>query len=345
VKIANRYEPTGNANWGGMAEVHECIDTHLSRRVMLKRVKRSADVRRLIDEQKALLKVRSKHVVQLLDIVTYDYAGEPEFGLILEHIEGHDLAEGSFNYGSDYLKTVWQIASGLAEIHSAGIIHRDIKPDNVRVDQSGVVKIIDFGLAREAQVDSKTKSIIGTPGYMAPELHGTSTIAFTGAVDVYALGWTAISLLTPLTGISPDDNSHGLDAALGSADANIKDVLLSCIRADQAKRPTAVQIRDALTNRLLSGRHRARLIDGGNVVQLDITQPSATIRTTAGQLQISYTGEEFVCTGVTGSVFANNHPIKDGHVLSCSCVIIIGSYGGAGRAFLPFDLSRPEPMI
>lgn len=67
--IADRYDPTGVAAWGGMSEVHQCTDTHLARLVMLKRIKSDKNLSRLIDEQKALLKLRSKHVVELLDII------------------------------------------------------------------------------------------------------------------------------------------------------------------------------------------------------------------------------------------------------------------------------------
>jgi serine/threonine protein kinase len=82
----------------------------------------------------------------------------------------------------EFQKILWQIAAGLSDIHRAGVIHRDIKLQNIRRDKFGIIKIIDFGLAREVGVDDKTKSITGTIGYMAPELFGTSTISFSPAV-------------------------------------------------------------------------------------------------------------------------------------------------------------------
>ncbi len=306
--IANRYEPTGNASWGGMGEVHECIDNHLSRLVMLKRVKRTADARRLIDEQKALLKVRSKHVVQLLDIVQYDYEDQKETGLILEKIDGRNLVEGSLSYGKNYLETLWQIAAGLADIHHAGMIHRDIKPDNIRIDQSNVIKIIDFGLARESSVDAKTRSIVGTLGYMAPELRGTRTIAFTSAIDIYAFGWTAISLVKPLARISPDDRSTGLDDAVGGNDPQLRSLIERCISADPTLRPQAIEVRELIGRRLLHNKHRARLIDGPNVVELNARQSSASVRGTDGSLKVSYNGEAFVCRDVVGSIYAKQPP-------------------------------------
>src|ERR1700722_4011123 len=97
--IADRYEPTGNAAWGGMGEVNECIDKNLSRRVMLKRVLKQADFPRLLDEQKALIKLRSKHVVQLLDVVAFTWKTQTITCLVLEHIEGNDLDKLTFAPG------------------------------------------------------------------------------------------------------------------------------------------------------------------------------------------------------------------------------------------------------
>ena len=186
--IADRYEPTGNAAWGGMSDVNECIDQNLTRKVMLKRVFKLSDMPRLMDEQKALIKLRSKHVVQLLDVVKFDWQKQTITCLVLEHIEGEDLDKISFKPDLNFQKVLWQIASGLAEIHASKVIHRDIKPQNIRRDKLGIVKIFDFGLAREIGKDDKTKSIAGTLGYMAPELFGTSTISFSPAVDTYAFG-------------------------------------------------------------------------------------------------------------------------------------------------------------
>jgi eukaryotic-like serine/threonine-protein kinase len=162
VLIANRYEPTGNASWGGMGEVHECRDHHPSRMVMLKRIKRISDFRRLMDEKKALLLLRSKHVIELFDVVEYDYLGIKEHGLILEQIVGSDLVENSLDCDQDFWRMLWQIADGIFDIHSAGVIHRDIKPCNIRIDGSNVAKILDFGLSRQIGKDGKTRSIAGT---------------------------------------------------------------------------------------------------------------------------------------------------------------------------------------
>lgn len=77
---------------------------------------------------------------------------------------------------SEKLKKLWQIACGLSDIHSAKIIHRDIKPNNIRVDENKIVKILDFGLARSSGTEAFTHSVIGTLGYMAPELWKRKTL-------------------------------------------------------------------------------------------------------------------------------------------------------------------------
>jgi eukaryotic-like serine/threonine-protein kinase len=145
--IADRYEPTGNAAWGGIGEVNECIDKNLSRKVMLKRVFKPSDFPRLLDEQKALIKLRSKHVVQLLDVVKFTWNKDTVTCLVLEHIDGDDLDKLSFKPDIEFQKVLWQIASGLTDIHAAGVIHRDIKPqgtsNNVRGHKFGLGPVFD----------------------------------------------------------------------------------------------------------------------------------------------------------------------------------------------------------
>ena len=195
MKIAGRYEPTGITSAGGMGEVIECVDSHLQRRVIIKRLQVGVEERRLIDEQKALAKVRSKHVVQLYDIIELTDRKKSDKAIVIEFIEGENLDVGSYKVGRKYLNVLLQIACGLKDIHDAGVIHRDIKPNNIRLDKEGVVKIIDFGLARSLD-DAKTRSIIGTPVFMAPELWSDKTVSFDHSIDVYAFGATSLALLS-----------------------------------------------------------------------------------------------------------------------------------------------------
>jgi serine/threonine protein kinase len=281
VLIADRYEPTGNASWGGMGEVHECRDLHLSRMVMLKRVKRIADFRRLMDEKKALLLLRSKHVIELIDVVEFDYLGTKEHGLILEQVLGSDLFENSLLCDENFWHTLWQIATGISDIHDVGVIHRDIKPGNIRVDRSNVIKILDFGLARQIGKDDKTRNLAGTLGYMAPELTGTRTISFTPSIDVYAFGITAIMLLNDseacrIAGKAPGLETQELIPLF--RDATLAHVVARCVSHNPTSRPSMQEVRDLLARRLLKDRHRACVVQRGSTYELDAKTRSITLQ-------------------------------------------------------------------
>jgi eukaryotic-like serine/threonine-protein kinase len=344
VLIADRYEPTGNASWGGMGEVHECWDQHLSRMVMLKRVKRISDFRRLMDEKKALLLLRSKHVIELIDVVEFEYHGTKEHGLILEQVVGSDLSENDLNCDDNFWRTLWQIAAGISDIHKVGVIHRDIKPANIRVDGSKVVKILDFGLSREVGKDDKTRSLAGTLGYMAPELIGTQTISFTPAIDVYAFGITAIMLLNnseacSLAGKAPSLKPKDLIPLF--LDATLAQAVATCVSHNPASRPSMREVRDLLSKRLLQGRHRACVVQGSSTYELNAKTRSITLKTSVGSITVKYDGFAFNVDQVTGSVFINNQPAAQGAEMPSACVLTFGASTGL-RAFSTFDVSRPE---
>lgn len=341
--IAERYEPTGNAHWGGLGQVNECIDRHLGRLVMLKSVHRHSDMPRLLDERKALLKLRSRHVAQLLDIVTFPWQNVEITCLVIEYIAGANLAT-DYAPDANYQKTLWQIAAGLADIHEAGVIHRDVKPDNIRLDENGVVKIIDFGLSREVGVDDRTRSIIGTPAFMAPELYSDHTVALSPAVDVFAFGQTARAMLgsqlsDPRRTLSNFSEDHP------ALDAGIAGLLQSCIAPNPASRPAISAVADQIGRGLLRDRHRARIIDSaGRAYELHSSNRAAKIDSSSGSITVRYDGLKFSVTAISGSVFINNALKNVGDEMTSSCVITLGDGLTARRAFLTFDVSNPEVM-
>lgn len=349
MKIANRYEPTGSTAAGGMGEIVECVDSHLQRRVVIKRLKVGIDERRLIDEQKALAKLRSKHVVQLYDIVELDDRGKSESGIVLEFIEGKNLASNMFAPDRDYLYVLWQIASGLKEIHEGGIIHRDIKPANIRMDKEKVIKILDFGLARSDD-EGKTRSIIGTPVFMAPELWAGSTISFDRSIDVYAFGATALALLTDKP---PGELVHqpprpvslaAFNSAMTGLPLDIVTMLHSCLESNPAKRPSMAGIQAVLGRHLLANRHRALVIMNGQVYNLDSKTRKVTIKAgKVGELTIEYNSLDFAISKAVGAVTVNNSPAVAGSVVPGCCVITFGG-DGQNRVFVTFDVSHPEVM-
>lgn len=345
--IANRYKTLDNSDRGGMGEVIFCEDLHLQRQVVLKHLQAGVEARRLLDEQKALSKVRSKHVVQLYDIVNIQGGVAQQPAIVLEFIDGEILQVGSFSVNQEYLNLIWQISCGLADIHSHGIIHRDIKPGNIKIDSEGVVKIIDFGLSRN-NANAETRSIIGTPIFMAPELWGDHTIAFDSSIDVYAFGVTCLALLTdepPLSLRSRPPSQPTLadfSAPLSGVPSEITNTLFQCLAVDRRDRPSMQFIKTLLEKHLLKDKHRATVVLNGVANTLDHKNRRISLNATVGSLTIEYDGLVFSVTQVAGAVYINNTSVSIGTIVPGCCVLTFGN--GSGRKFVTFDVSNPEVM-
>ena len=346
--IANRYKTLDDYDMGGMGEVIFCEDIHLQRRVVLKRLQAGVEARRLLDEQKALSKVRSKHVVQLYDIVKIQEGSVQQSAIVLEFIDGGVLRDGSFSADKDYLNLLWQISCGLADIHSHGIIHRDIKPGNIKMDSERVVKIFDFGLSRN-NTNAETKSIIGTPIFMAPELWGDQTIAFDSSIDVYAFAVTCLVLLTN----KPPRclyNTPPLQPTLADFSApftgmpdEITNILFQCLARNGQDRPPMKTIKNLLEKHILEGRHRATVVLNGTANTLDHENRRISLSAkNIGGITIEYDGLAFKVTQVTGVVYINNTHVISGSIVPGCCVLTFGN--DSNRKFVTFDISNPEVM-
>lgn len=337
---------------GGMSSVVLCNDTILERPVAIKFIGSAAHMRRMDDEVAALLKLRSKHVVQVYDVVRPE--GD-EIGIVQEFIDGKDLFESYAPPASldSYYKQLWQIASGIADVHELGVIHRDIKPNNMKTDPEGVIKIFDFGLARDDGPSAKTIGFVGTHGFAAPELYERPFV-FTNAVDTYAFGATALYLATgtlpeELRNPPPRPNPAGYfhPLPLGMA-AEIANLLNACLAADPARRPAMRDIKGALAKHILFNKHRALVVFQGRASVLSSANRSVSLAFgTIGALSILYDGLAFIVDSVSGEVAINNQAVVAGSTLPGACVVALGDAHRRAneRRFITFDISHPEIVL
>ncbi len=209
--FAGRYEVIEELGQGGMGRVFRVYDTKIKEEVALKllRPEISSDARtieRFSNEIRLARKIIHKNVCRMHDL----HEEKGAHFITMEYVAGEDLKSfirraAPLNSG----KAVFiarQVAEGLAEAHRLGVIHRDLKPQNIMIDKDGNARIMDFGIARLAGAKGITGGnvMIGTPGYMSPEqIEGQE--AGPGS-DLYSLGIVLFEMLTgrlPFEGETP----------------------------------------------------------------------------------------------------------------------------------------------
>jgi serine/threonine protein kinase len=169
---------------GGMGLLYQAHDRSLGRKVALKTLRQEFDTgegrARFLREARALAQLSHPNVVAVLEVGEFRSTSY----LIMEWIEGVTLKEHLQSRPTlgEVIRCFVQLAEGLAAIHARGLVHRDVKPDNVLVDEAGRCRLVDFGLARPSMPTSTSQDltaagiVMGTPAYMAPEQWGSVAI-------------------------------------------------------------------------------------------------------------------------------------------------------------------------
>ncbi|QHK18778.1 Stk1 family PASTA domain-containing Ser/Thr kinase [Pseudarthrobacter psychrotolerans] len=211
--VDNRYAVRSKLARGGMSTVYLATDLRLERDVALKVLHPhlatdETFLDRLGREAKAAAKLSHAHVVGVLD---QGNDGQTAY-LVMEHIKGHTLRDVIRSKGALpprlALALIDPVVQGLGAAHAAGLIHRDVKPENVLIADDGRIKIGDFGLARAVTTSTSTGTLIGTVGYLSPELV-LGKQADTRS-DIYSVG---IMLYEMLTGQQPYDGEVPIQVA------------------------------------------------------------------------------------------------------------------------------------
>ena len=214
--IDGRYQLIRQMASGGMATIYEALDTRLDRKVAVKVMhphlaQDEQFVERFIREAKASAALSHPNIVSVQD-QGWNQHGSPAVFLVMELVEGHTLREylneqGALSIDAG-IKFLLPVLSALAAAHKLGIVHRDIKPDNILISKEGRIKIADFGLAKGpllgATMTAESSIVLGSVSYLSPE-QVQRGIADARS-DVYSAGITAFEIFTgekPFAGDEP----------------------------------------------------------------------------------------------------------------------------------------------
>jgi serine/threonine-protein kinase len=251
--LAGRYELQGLAGTGGMSSVYRARDAVLERTVAIKILHEhySDDpeyVERFRREARSLARLNHPNIVTVIDRGEF----EGRQFIVFEHVDGESLKTLVEREGpvpvERALALVHQIARGLAFAHEHGVVHRDVKPHNVLIDEDGVAKVTDFGIARSldpAEGMTETGTLLGTSEYIAPEQAGGRPVDERS--DQYSLG---VVLYELLTGEPPYRGENFMAVALKHLQEPVPSV--------RANRPDVPPRLDAIVARSLAKRPEDR---------------------------------------------------------------------------------------
>ena len=204
-----RYEITGRLGRGGMGMVFRGRDPKIGRQVAIKllHVDDANQRERFLQEAQSAGRLKHPNIVTIYDFGEHE--GKPF--IVMEFVEGVTLAE-EISHRSDWplsqkLDLIEALAEGLEYAHVRGIVHRDVKPANLMLDQEGVLKILDFGIARVSNSGlTKVGMLMGTPNYMSPEQIEGKTVDRRS--DIFAVGVVCYELLSGQKAFAGDTVAH-----------------------------------------------------------------------------------------------------------------------------------------
>jgi eukaryotic-like serine/threonine-protein kinase len=258
--LNGRYKLEARIGAGGMSTVYRALDETLQRQVAIKLMNRevasdSDQLERFRREARAVAQLSHPHIVGVID------AGEDEQRpyIVFEYVEGETLKERIRRLGrlpiAEAVAYAIEIARALGTAHARHIVHRDVKPQNVLIDDEGSAKVTDFGIARTLDEEGLTADgrVLGTTDYVSPEQALGQPV--TGQSDLYSLG---IVLYEMLTGEVPFKGENQIAVAMKHVREALPDV--------QSKRPEVSAALAAVVDNATAKRQQDRYADDAELI-------------------------------------------------------------------------------
>src|SRR5580693_10101266 len=258
--LSGRYRLEARIGAGGMSTVYRALDGTLQRQVAIKLLNRevasdSDQLERFRREARAVAQLSHPHIVGVID------AGEDENRpyIVFEYVEGETLKDRIRRLGrlpiAEAVAYAIEIARALGAAHARHIVHRDVKPQNVLIDDEGSAKVTDFGIARTLDEEGLTADgrVLGTTDYVSPEQALGRPV--TGQSDLYSLG---IVLYEMLTGEVPFKGENQVAVAMKHVREEIPDV--------QSKRPEVSSALAAIVDTATAKRVEDRYADDAELI-------------------------------------------------------------------------------
>jgi serine/threonine-protein kinase len=205
-QIVGKYRILSPLGSGGFGTVYLAVDTWIDKKVAIKVPhKQNLDFTELLKEPRLLASLSHPNIVAILTAEKQDGL----FFIVMEYVQGETLEqiverEGALDLGRA-LDFTCQICNAVDHAHRAGVIHRDLRPGNMLVSETGLLKVTDFGTSRFLEIAAHGTTVVGSPPYMAPEqFHGKAVFAS----DIYSVGVTMYQMLT---GVLPYDTPAPAD--------------------------------------------------------------------------------------------------------------------------------------
>ncbi|HLK62809.1 MAG TPA: serine/threonine-protein kinase [Bryobacteraceae bacterium] len=314
--LGGRYRVIGLLGRGGMGEVYRATDLTLGQSVALKFLPEEASrnprlLERFHGEVRVARLVSHPNVCRVYDIGEVE--GMPYISM--EYVDGEDLASLLTRIGrlpaNKALETARKLCAGLNAAHDRGVIHRDLKPQNIMINKRGEVVIMDFGLAAIADQLSGTEVRNGTPAYMAPEqLKGAGV---TARSDIYSLGLVLYELFTgrrpyeaktvhQLLELQDSVQLTNMTSVAADIDPAVEKAIRRCLDPDPMKRPMTALAVSAL---LPGGDRLAAALEAGETPSPEMVASHGDTEGLARRYSVPLI--LLVMVGLLGAAFTNQH--------------------------------------